>query len=535
MRWEQIETGAVIVGSGAAGLRAAIEIREAKQEVFLMSKGPIGLGTSTAMSGGAFAAAIQGLSPEKHFERTLRSGRGLNVKELMEAVVQEGPERINELVNWGLESEKAKGYLFALGKPPAWGRGIVDVLIAEARAKGVKMRGDLMAFDIICHDGRVEGLLAYDWKKDKCVLLSCGAIILATGGASALYLHHDNPQRMMGDGYALAFRAGARIMDMEFVQFYPLGVIEKGKAPFLLPPLLAEWGRLVNELGEAILEKYGIDERPAGLRARDRLSQAIWTDKNERVGGEIFCDISSIPDDKWSRDRLTLSTKDFLIQRYKALEKPLPINPMAHHTMGGVVIDKSGSTSVQGLFAAGEVTAGVHGANRLGGNALTDALVFGKRAAKSTAEFIGEQGIQHPSKEAAQRSFETLSRYRKRSGGPLPKTFRERLRNLMWKKVGVVREKEGLEEANEILRELESEFLYKGWARNPRELMEAMELSGAFQTARMVAEAALLRKESRGSHHRKDFPEQDDLSWKGHIVLERTSEGEIHSYITPCD
>lgn len=527
MQLERIETEVVIVGSGAAGLRAAVEIRDAKKNCLVMSKGPIGLGTSTAMSGGAFSAPIHGLSPEKHLERTLSSGRGLNCDELIEVLTGEGPERLSELVDWGIESEEVKGYLFVVGKPPTWGRGIVDVLAAKGRSMGVQMRGDLMALEVLAGDGRLEGLLAYDWKKDKCVLLSCGAIILATGGASALYLQHDNPQRMMGDGYALAFRAGARMMDMEFVQFYPLGIIEKGKAPFLLPPLLAEWGRLVNELGEDIQEKYGIDERPAGIRARDRLSQAIWMETNERAGGEVYCDISSIPDSKWSRDRLALSTKDLLIKRYRALEKPLPISTMAHHTMGGVVIDRFGATSVQGLFAAGEVTAGVHGANRMGGNALTDALVFGARAGRAAAGFIEGKGVQRQSEDTVQSSIEALSHYRERSSGLSPKPLREKLRNLMWEKVGVIREREGLEEAMEHLKEMESGFNSEGKAGNPREFMEAVELRGALHAARMVTMAAHLRNESRGSHSRKDFPEQDDLSWKGHIIQQKTDEGEI--------
>jgi succinate dehydrogenase/fumarate reductase flavoprotein subunit len=165
----------------------------------------------------------------------------------------------------------------------------------------------------------------------------------------------------------------------------------------------------------------------------------------------------------------------------------------------------------------------------MGGNALTDALVFGKRAGRSAAEFVEDEGTNHPSDEAIEDNIEALSHYRNKISGPPPKVYRERLRDLMWKKVGVVRERMGLEGALESLVELESEFIDEGAGKTPKAFMEAAELSGAFQTARMITEAALRRTESRGSHYRKDFPEQDDLSWKGHIVLERNHEGGIDS------
>lgn len=528
-----LETDVVIIGSGGAGLRAAIEVRQNGRNALVISKGPVGRGACTTMSGGVFAVAVGGFSQEEHRRATLFSGRDLNVGALVETLTHEGPDRIAELINWGLASEMATGNVFASGKPPAWGAVITAVLLQRARSLDVRMLGDCIALEVLTSGGSVEGLIAYSWKRNRFIHIGCPAVILATGGAAALYQYHDNPQRMMGDGCALAFRAGARLLDMEFVQFYPVGLMDKGKAPFILPPILADWGGLVNGKGEDILKKYAIDQRPAAVKMRDRLSRAIYSELYEEQTEGVFCDVSTIPDQQWERDHLAASSKEFLFARYGADRKPLRVHPMAHHTMGGVMIDSNGKTCVSGLFAAGEVAGGVHGANRMGGNALTDIIVFGARAGKAAAELTNRITAPKLSIEHTQKTLDFFLPERLTDKGKSLKTLRARLRKLMWEKVGIVRNANDLKEVGEELRGFQQELLTVREPGSPRGLMELVELRNALLVARMINGAALMRSESRGAHYRKDFPEQDEVAWNRHILLERNQEGDMR--IFPAD
>lgn len=530
---EFIRTDVLVIGAGAAGLRAAIEIAKSDLSALVISKGPVGIGTCTTMSGGVFAAAIHGPGPEEHRKDTLQSGRGLNRGDLVTALVSDVPAGIDELVAWGLRGRQAKGCFYAEGAPPVCGRGIIDVLLEKAKSTGTRFMGDTMAVQILSREERIAGLVAYDFKRDRIAVISCGAVVLAMGGASAIYSYHDNPQRIMGDGYALAFRARAKLMDMEFVQFYPIGLCQGGKAPFLLPPALGDWGGLVNDRGEDIHAKYGLHQRPAALHMRDHLSRAIWTELYENHAGGIFCDISALPNSKWSENPLAHSCKDLLARRYDSDRKPLCVHPLAHHTIGGVMINASGETSIAGLFAAGEITGGVHGANRMGGNALSETVVFGRRAGRSAAEFAAERDRLEPSGAEVRGAVEVAFDMRSNAPGISPKVLRRRLQKLMWNKVGIVRSEQRLTEALEELQEMGRELSAAVFASSPRERMETIELHNALLVGRTICEAALMRRESRGAHFRKDHPEQDDHSWKAHIVLENAGREELKLSLLP--
>ncbi len=530
---EFIQADVLVIGAGAAGLRAAIEIAKSNLRPLVMSKGPVGIGTCTAMSGGVFAAAIHGPGPEEHRKDTLKSGRGLNRADLVTALVCDGPDSIDELVAWGLRGSLTRGYFYAEGAPPVCGRGIIGVLLAKARSMGTRFMGDTMAVQILIREGRITGLLAYDFKRDQIAVISCGAVVLAMGGASAIYRYHDNPQRIMGDGHALAFRARAKLMDMEFVQFYPIGLCQEGKAPFLLPPVLGDWGGLVNDRGEDIHDKYGLHERPAALHMRDHLSRAIWTELYENHAEGIFCNVSGLANSKWAENPLAHSCKDLLARRYGADRKPLRVHPMAHHTIGGVMVNASGETSIAGLLAAGEVTGGVHGANRMGGNALSETVVFGRRAGRSAAEVAATRGRLEPSGAEVRSAVQNAFGIRGNASGIPPKMLRRRLQKLMWDKVGIVRSEQGLREALEELQGIGEELSATIFPCSPRERMETIELRNALLVGRMICEAALMRNESRGAHFRKDHPEQNDHSWKAHIVLENAGPEEIKPALLP--
>jgi len=523
---ERLSFDVVIIGSGAAGLRAAIEVRQKGLEPCVISKAAPGMGTCTIMSEGDFAGAAEGGTIDEHQNWTLHAGRGLNDRELVEALVKDAPVKINELVEWGLRGEAEAGHFVADGPPPVWGKEITRCLLEKARAVGVHFLGSLTAYKLRCQDG-LSAILAYSTKRKDWLLLSTRAVILATGGASALYTRHDNPHRIMGDGYALAFQAGAMLQDMEFVQFYPWTLAEKGLPIFLLPGQLLRFGRLTNGNGEELFTKYAIDEVPSTDSARDLFSQILFREIY-REGQEVFLDLSKVSKEQWCQDYWGTITWELLGDRYGAWRRPLRLAPVAHHIMGGICIDAKGCTSVPGLFAAGEVTGGVHGANRLGGNALTDTIVFGGRAGASAAEWAQNQ----PKKEMNEADIEAFAEvpdFLKREAQASDKdagSLKKQLQQVLWEDGGILRTRESLERAiNRVSRiRTETEDLIPGSKKTG--IQEIIELRHGIKTAILILNAALRREESRGAHFREDFPQRDDEKWLGHFKVRQSRDGE---------
>jgi succinate dehydrogenase/fumarate reductase flavoprotein subunit len=516
----------LVMGSGGAGLRAAIGAREKGVEVCVISKGTPGKMTSTILSGGAFAGAEAGASQIVHLESTLQAGRGINQQELAEILVEEAPSRLRELRAWGVQSEIQHGYLFSKGRPPIWGDEIMRCLLAKAKSLGVQLMGGLEVTHLELQEGRA-GAVAYSALSDSWFTFASKTLVLATGGAGALFLRHDNPRRMLGEGYFLALEAGALLQDMEFVQFYPLGLAEPGAPPFLITPRLADSGRLVNGQGEEILEKYGIHERPAALRARDRLSQALFKEIY-REGEAVFVDLQGLTQNEWQVDPLSASTKRILEERYGAMRRPVRVAPMAHFTIGGVCIDAQGATSVPGLFAAGEVTGGLHGANRMGGNALTETQVFGTRAGEAAAAWAknmaGPKSRWSLEKLDARVSSFTSNKTRSNIQMDLSKLKRT-LGEILWKDGGILRNRQGLTQALDAIEVIQAEALELSLGDNARGVQQILELQLASRTAAVILEGALRREESRGAHFREDFPDQDDEHWQGHLQVQLSPKG----------
>jgi len=510
---ERISCDVLIIGSGAAGLRASISAREAGLDVYVISKGLPGKATCTILSAGVFAGVAAPDQTENHIQNTLQAGRGINQKELVDLLVGEGPARLKELMDWGINGEFHKGYLFSKGRAPVWGQEIVNCLLTKA--KGVVARLKVL-------EGTA-GIVAHSAVRGKWLALTAKAVILATGGAGALYLRHDNPQRMFGEGYTLALDAGAQLQDMEFVQFYPLGLAEPKLPPFLIPPRLADQGRLFNSRNEDVLEKYGILERPAGERARDRLSHVLFTEIF-REKSEIWLDLRGVAEERWREDPFSASTWEILGKRYGSWDHPIRVAPMAHHVMGGVCINVQAATSVPGLFAAGEVTGGLHGANRLGGNALTETQVFGARAGASAADWARRNPTL--SQEDIVQELAVPSFGPETSGSaPNLSRLKTRLRKIMWEKGGIIRNREGLTQALSAAQEIHTEALRFPAPDDPLELQRILELRSAARVAALILSAAMRREESRGAHFREDFPELDDKHWLGHLRIRHSLTG----------
>jgi fumarate reductase (CoM/CoB) subunit A len=518
---ECVSCDVLVLGSGAAGLRAAIAAREAGLEVMVISKGKPGKSTCTGFSAGVMAGSQNAATLATHLERTLKAGRGINQPELAEILAQEAPLRLQELMNWGIRAEFKNGYLYSQGHPPVLGEALVHCLLQRNQALGTQFIGGLLVTDLaVDRDGA--GVRAYLPAADAWLAVTAKAVILATGGAAALYRRHDNPKGMLGDGYRLALQAGAILQDMEFVQFYPLCLAEPGFSPVVIPPKLADCGRLVNGLGEDILEKYGIEERPAAEMARDYLAQALFKEIY-RSGQTVWLDLRNLPEDKWRIDPFSTALRPIFTRRYGARDRPLRVAPAAHHVMGGVKIDPRGATSVPGLFAAGEVAGGLHGANRMAGNALSETLVFGARAGSAAARWSG--GVAKNKQRSVLRQLQgrALEWGRVNSNQA---DLRERLGNIMWEDGGILRNQAGLTRALEAARRIAQEPPGSTSEPGRQDLKRAIELRSAASAATLILEGALRRCESRGAHFREDFPNQDDEAWLGHLQVRVTANGE---------
>jgi fumarate reductase (CoM/CoB) subunit A len=485
----------VVIGSGGAGLRAAIAAREEGLTVLLLSRCSAGLGTATTLSNGMFGCSGFGLTQEEHVRSTMEVGYYLNDASLVQALAEEAPTRIEELRKKGARFKSSPSGLVSLRRPPDSGRDAVETLVKWARDCGVSMIDWHTAAEVSTRDGRVTGCIAIG-PDGRQLMIRAKAAIICTGGASALYKLHDNPGMNLGDGYALALQAGARINDMEFIQFYPLITCEPHSPKILIQPFLAETGRIINDKNEDLLEKYDLTKaRPVALKARDRLSRAMFTEYLS--GRSVYLDLTMLTEKDWGNP-FAHNVEESFDRLYQANKKPVRITPVAHFTMGGIVIDPWGKTGVEGLFAAGESACGLHGANRLGGNALSETLVFGYRAGTAAARYCGEQSHEPPNGVTGSWRFDPAVYT---EGKHLPRQALDRLRETLWNLCGPVRRKEGLLQALKSIRRLKEEGLR---CNDASQLASAVAVSKGIETAQLIAGAALERKESIGAHYRED-------------------------------
>ena len=521
---EHISCDVLVVGSGAAGLRSAISAKQKGLDVCVISKQAPGKATCTMLSAGVFAGTEENKSSGHHLKSTMRAGRGINQKELVRVLVEEGPMRLQELNKWGINAAFHHGYLYCKGRAPYRGREIVKCLLTKNEALGTRLISGQMVAELKHIEGAF-GVLTYSTGEDKWFTIGAKAVILATGGAAALYLRHDNPKRMLGDGYVLAYRAGAVLQDLEFVQFYPLGLAEPGLPAFLVPPNIADYGQLFNTRGEDILNKYNIRERPAAERARDTLSQALFIEiyKKDR---EVFLDLTKVPAHKWAENPFSASSHPILGERYGANHRPVRVAPMAHHTMGGVCIGADGMTSLPGLFAAGEVTGGLHGANRMGGNALTETLVFGARAGEAAANWAMDDDRELKTEIFKDAEVEKLVLVQETDRSN-PAELMTNISEIVWKEAGIIRNRRGLEQALNEVNTISAKAL-ESHIGNPLDLQRRIEILFGTQAASLIIQAALKREESRGAHYREDFADQDDDNWQGHLQVKLSRVGEAN-------
>jgi L-aspartate oxidase len=512
-RIPQVTCDVLVVGTGIAGLYTALKVREIGRVMVLTKQKTEESNTEYAQGGIAAAIGTED-SPRLHLQDTLEAGAGLNDADAVKVLVEEGPDCVRELIEFGTQFDKNEEGEYALtregahserrilhARGDATGDEIRRALQQRVFDEGIPVYENRYIVDVLTHEGRCVGVLAVD-EKDRLTAYLARATILATGGAGQLYLNSTNPEVATGDGVAISYRAGAAIEDVEFVQFHPTALYGEGSPKFLISEAVrGEGALLLNKRGERFMPEY---HPRAELAPRDVVARAIVDQLRKTHHPCVYEDAREIE----NVDTRFPSIYAACLQREIDMKTDLiPVAPAAHYMMGGIKTDVNGRTNIPGLYACGEVACtGIHGANRLASNSLLEGLVFGRRIAQTLLD-----GGLLPL---------TAPNFGWRMTPAVPDRPVENLwaeiQQLMWDKVGISRDEHGLQEAIARLEDI------------------CDSLSGALQTKRgfqvanlatvglLVARAALTREESRGGHFRTDFPRRDDEHWQRHVVQRRS-------------
>ncbi len=519
----------LVLGAGAAGLSFALQAAD-QGSVLVLAKRQRSEGSTQYAQGGVASVLGADDQLDLHVQDTLIAGAGLCHRDAVEVTVREGPERIRWLLSLGVEFDKQDASSLHLTREgghsrrrvahakDATGREGERALLAACAAKGIRILEDQVAVDLVTSGkvgiggpNRVLGAYVLDRASGEITALSARATVLATGGSGKVYLYTSNPDVATGDGVAMAYRAGAAVANMEFVQFHPTCLYHPHAKSFLISEALrGEGGILRNAAGEAFMARY--DERKE-LAPRDVVARSIDAEVKRRGDDCAFLDMTHLP-------------KPFLLEHFPNIYatckefgidmavQPIPVVPAAHYQCGGVVTDLMGRTSLPRLYAIGEVSCtGLHGANRLASNSLLEALVFGRRAALAAADELSQAGGPHPALPA----WNPGAALAPEEGVVVTHNWDE-VRRLMWNYVGIVRTMKRLDRAKTRLKMLRDEIREYYWQY--RLTPDLVELRNLADVAMIIVECARQRKESRGLHYILDYPRPDE-KWLRDTVLTR--------------
>ena len=572
----------LVIGAGGAGLRAAIEAAHAGASVGLVCKSLLGK-AHTVMAEGGVAAALANTDErdnwQVHFADTMRGGQYLNNWRMAELHAREAPDRVNELEAWGAVFDRTPdGRIlqrnFGGHKYPRLahvgdrtGLEIIRTLQDYAIHQKIEVSMECTVVSLLRDGDRVSGALAYDRERGRFKLFVAGAVVLATGGTGRAYRITSNSWEYTGDGQSLAYNAGAALQDMEFVQFHPTGMVWPPSVRGILVTegVRGEGGILVNNQGHRFMfadipENYRSQtadneeegwrytqgdksaRRPPELLTRDHVARCIMREVREGRGsphGGVFLDIS------WTKSKLPNAEEHIkrklpsMYHQFKQLadiditKEPMEVGPTTHYAMGGIRVDgDTQMTTVPGLFAAGECAAGLHGANRLGGNSLSDLLVFGKRAGEHAAQFASQHAAAIPAPDAvdavARYALEPFSRTEGVAEGPYQ--VQHDLQGMMQDLVGIVRQEDDMQKALvglDALRTRAARVSVPGNREYNPGWHTALDLANLLTISEAITRSALERKESRGGHFRDDYPDKDPAFAHFNIVVNRGANGQM--------
>jgi succinate dehydrogenase / fumarate reductase flavoprotein subunit len=549
LQYETHEHDVLVIGAGGAGLRAAIESSALGVSTALVCKSLLGK-AHTVMAEGGLAAAMANVDGDDgwvpHFKDTMRGGKFLNHWRMAQLHAQEAPDRVRELERWGAVFDRTPDG--KIMQRPFGGhtyRRLCHVgdrtgleLIRTLQDKGVHSGIDVFMECTITHlikDGdRVSGAFGYYRESGRFVVFKAKAVILATGGIGKAYKITSNSWEYTADGQAIAYRAGAEMIDMEFIQFHPTGMVWPPgvKGILVTEAVRGEGGLLTNKNGERFMEKY--DPKRMELSTRDIVAKSIYTEVKEGRGSEhggVYLDISHRGADYIKKKLPSMYHQFKELADVDITAGPMEVGPTTHYTMGGLRVDpETAMTTVPGLFACGEVAAGMHGANRLGGNSLSDLIVFGRRAGIGAVEFAKAHGTAHFDNAQVERASRELAEPFERTTGESPYEVHRDLQEMMQAKAGIVREDGPLKECIEELKAMKeraakvrvdgSRQFNPGWHL-------VFDLQNMILASEAVARCALQRTESRGGHTRLDHPKYDPFWSKHNSTIRQAEDGSM--------
>ncbi|MEN8808639.1 MAG: FAD-binding protein [Desulfobacterales bacterium] len=525
---EKLSCDVLVIGGGGAGLRSAIAAKLCNADVLLASKSKLGPCSNTYISKAIIAATGWGTPDDDenvHIIDTVKGGRYLNDQKMVAKVAERTHSEITFLKECGVYFDNHEGTLRVIKIPghrysrhvygTNWtGSDLVLPLKRRAKQVGVRFAEQVFVTRLMAAEDRICGAAGIT-ADGRFFTLYAKVVVLATGGYAQIYLNTNNVPGITGDGQALAYDLGIPLKDMEFVQFYPTATGKRGNRLILYEKMLAQPGVvLCNGRGENILECHGIAD-PTKV-TRDQLAQLITNEIRQGVSPdqEVFMDMAALSEET------ARQMSPILPSRWWKGQKAFKVTPTAHFCMGGIVTDQCGETPLKGLFAVGEATAGVHGANRLGGNALAEIFAMGSWVGEMAAERTRDIGKAVVPKNTFEKERSRLEGAFSNQGLSAKQLINE-LKQLMWDKAGVIRQESELGEALKRLRE--------PWPRvavsSPTDLIRLLEFQNMRCVAKLVCRAALERTESRGSHFRTDYPEEDNRIWLKNIVLRKSKTG----------
>lgn len=549
MKYKIIKTDILVIGAGGAGIRAAIEAKKSGRSVILLGKEVLGCAHTGMAMGGMNAAMVKPATPEFHAQITIEGGYFINNYKMVKVFSEEMPARVHDLESYGVIFDRLDSGDFYVWSGPKQkfplnvcvgdytGREMMQGLVDEARKLKIKYTDEFFVSKLLTVKGQIVGAVGINIRNSETVVFQTKSIILASGGAGRMYKVTTNAMSNTGDGYAMALDAGAELVDMEMVQFHPTGM---ANTPSSLGVLVTEktrahGGILRNRKGERFMSKYYPVEME--LAKRDEVSRSIYQEVAAGLGTKNNAVYLHV--DHWTKDKILEIIPD-VYEQYKNTgvdisKEPMEIYPSMHHMMGGIKINEWGETIIPGLYAAGEVAGGVHGANRLGGNSIAEGQVFGRRAGIAAAKFSKKIKYSALPKEQIKKEQVRIFSFINRKIGVIPHVVEDKLKQVMWDKVGIFRDEKRLLEAKKAIAKLKLEAkkmkTRTSLKERNRDLQDCLEIENMLVTAESVVDAAILRKESRGAHSRLDFPKTSD-EWKKNIVV-KNKKGKVVTEIIP--
>jgi len=518
-----------IIGSGIAGLWTALHLPQ-QDSIAVITKSTVRESSTEYAQGGIAVALPPSDSPELHKQDTLQAGAGLGDEPAVEILTREGPQVVEELISYGAVFDLEDGHL-AYGREAA--HGINRIVHAHGDATGeevertayeavrkapnITIYQETAAAELLVVDGECVGVEAVAVPSGEVTRFIADVTLVATGGVGSLYKYSTNPPVATADGIALAYRAGAALQDLEFIQFHPTALADEGYPKFLISESVrGEGAKLLNANGEQFMSGY---HPRAEMAPRDVVARAVYSEILKAANSQVYLDFRPLGTQRMG-ERFPGILNELHQRGFTPEQQPVPITPVAHYMMGGIATDLHGQTDIGRLFACGECASyGVHGANRLASNSLLDGLVFGKRSAAAMAKI-------QPLSETLQEQAAACEQNHMLAA---PADLKPQIQQLMWKQVGIIRNGDELARAQAQLAEWADQI-----SASTSPALAELEAANMCQAGMLMAAAALHRTESRGAHYRTDFPDING-TWRKHVIVHRSPAGDLAVSDRPVD